>query len=232
MSNRSPIVWSPVSMPGLPPWATCRPKLTAFMPRWRPPEPRSSCCACRSCVTVAVVLGALVLVDRWLKRMPAWSGTWRRFFALVIAAAAGTGDRLHRGTSAWRNGPAAANAANLDRRGRCRPCRPRPSCDHVFLASRPSELPARSAHMTALVRDLSIAIGWAIVGVTRRCDLASLEHRAGSRRPDANRPGQSRSTSCLQGWYGDTNARWPPPLPGRAREAAGGPALPNYGRQS
>ena len=38
-------------------------------------------------LVVAVVLGVFVLVARWLKRMPAWGGAWRRFVALVVAAA-------------------------------------------------------------------------------------------------------------------------------------------------
>ena len=47
----------------------------------------------------AVVLGTFVLVNRWLKRMPAWGGAWLRFLALVIGLIAarllgGAGRRL------------------------------------------------------------------------------------------------------------------------------------------
>ena len=38
-------------------------------------------------LVVAAVLGTFVLADRWFRQMPAWGGAWRRFLALVIAAA-------------------------------------------------------------------------------------------------------------------------------------------------
>ena len=116
-------------------------------------------------LTVAIVLGVSVLVNRWLKRMPAWGGAWRRFFALVVAAAValvagfiaarllgGAGLPL-RTLRLWTVvavvGPIIVAAVRS-----------------LLMASRRTEFPERSAHMTALVRDLSLAFGWAIVGVT------------------------------------------------------------------
>ena len=209
----------------------CRPKLTAFMPRSRPREPLSSCCACRSCSLSLSCWACLVLVDRWLKRMPAWGGTWRRFFALVVAAAlalvigfiaarllGGAGLPL-RTLRLWTVvavvGPIILAAVQITPDGI--------AANRVPGALRPSDgVGARP-----------LARHW--LGNHRRYavrDIAALEHRAGSRGSDPNRFGQFRSTFCLPGWCGGTDARWPPPSPVRAREAVGAPALPNYGRQS
>jgi hypothetical protein len=113
----------------------------------------------------AVVLGTLVLVDRWLKRMPAWAGAWRRFLALVIAAAlavvigfimarllGGAGLPL-RTLRLWAVVAVVGPIILVVLRT-------------VLMASRPSDSPARSAHMRALVRDLSLVFGWAIIGTT------------------------------------------------------------------
>ena len=116
-------------------------------------------------LVVAIVLGAFVLVHRWLKWAPAWGGAWRRFFALVAAAAlalvigfiaarllGGAGLPL-RTLRLWTVVAIVGPIMVAVVRG-------------LLMASRPTGAPARSAHMTALVRDLSLAIGVAIVGVT------------------------------------------------------------------
>ena len=114
-------------------------------------------------LVVAVVLGVFVLVDRWLKRMPAWGGAWRRFVAVVVAAAAalvvgfvaarllgGAGLPL-RTLRLWAVVAVVGPIILAVLRS-------------VLMASRPTGSPERSAHMRALVRDLSIVFGWAIIG--------------------------------------------------------------------
>ena len=178
----------------------------------------------------AVVLGTFALVDRWLKRMPAWGGAWRRFLALVIAAVLavvigfimarllGRAGLPLRTLRLWAVvavvGPIILAVLRT-----------------VLMASRRTDFPERSVHLVALVRDLSLAFGGAIVGVTLLATLRLWNIGPGwAICYEQVLP--SRSTCCLRGWYGDTDAQWRPPLPGRDREPVGGPALRKRGRQS
>ena len=113
----------------------------------------------------AVVLGTFALVDRWLKRMPAWGGAWRRLLALVIAAVLavvigfimarllGRAGLPLRTLRLWAVvavvGPIILAVLRT-----------------VLMASRRTDFPERSVHLVALVRDLSLVFGGAIVGVT------------------------------------------------------------------
>ena len=116
-------------------------------------------------LVVALVAGVFILTNRRLQKATVASGTWRRFFAGVAAAVlalvigfvaarllAGSGLPL-RILRLW----AVVTVFGFIMLAAVR---------SLLLASRRTEFPERSAHLAALVRDLSFAIGAAIIGVT------------------------------------------------------------------
>ena len=143
----------------------------------------------------------------------------------------GGGDRLHRGAAARRRRPAAQNAAALGRRGRRRADHSRGPADGADgLAADPISGtlgPYEGSHPRPVA---GVRLGHH--RRHRRCDVAALERRAGTRRPDPNGFWRPDLPPACVAWYGGTDAPWRPPLPVRAREAAGEPALPNCGRRS
>ena len=115
-------------------------------------------------LVVALVAGVFILTNRRLQKATVASGTWRRFFAGVAAAVlalvigfvaarllAGSGLPL-RILRLW----AVVTVFGFIMLAAVR---------SLLLASRQTELQERSAHLAALVRDLSFAIGAAIIGV-------------------------------------------------------------------
>jgi small-conductance mechanosensitive channel len=115
-------------------------------------------------LVVALVAGVFILTNRRLQKATAATSTWRRLFvgvaaavlALVIGflaarlfASSGLPLRILR---LW----AVATVVGFVILAAVR---------SLLLASRRTKFPERSAHMAALVHDLSLAIGWAIIGV-------------------------------------------------------------------
>ena len=116
-------------------------------------------------LVVALVAGVFILANRRLKKASATSGAWRKFFASVAAAVlalvigliaarllAGSGLPM-RILRVW----AVMTIVGFITLAAVR---------SLLMASRRTEFPERSAHLAALVRDLSLAIGLAIIGVT------------------------------------------------------------------
>jgi hypothetical protein len=116
-------------------------------------------------LVVGLVGGVFLLSYRRLKKVTGANGTWRGFFAGVAAAAlalvigfiaarllAGSGVPLQT-LRLW----TVVTLLGFLILGAVR---------SLLMASRRTEFPERSLHLTALVRDLSIAIGFAVIGVT------------------------------------------------------------------
>ena len=115
-------------------------------------------------LVVALVSGVFILTDRWLQKATAASGTWRRFFtgvaALVLALVIGfIAARLLAGPGLplrilrlWAGVTVFGFVIFAAVRS-------------LLMASRRSKFPERSAHLAALVRDLSFTIGAALIGV-------------------------------------------------------------------
>lgn len=115
-------------------------------------------------LVVALVAGVFILANRRFKKARVTSSAWRRFFAGVAAAImalvigfiaarllAGSGPPL-RILRLWTVATIVGFVILA-------------AVTSLLLASRRTESPERSVHMAALVRDLSLAIGIAIIGI-------------------------------------------------------------------
>jgi len=115
-------------------------------------------------IVVALVAGLFILISRRFRSATAASGAWRRFFAAVAAALlalfsgfiaarllGGDGLPMHI-LRVWTTVTIAGCVTLFAVR-------------HVLMASMPAAFPRPSIHMEALARSLSIAIGWAVLGI-------------------------------------------------------------------
>ncbi|MFC5069069.1 mechanosensitive ion channel family protein [Flaviflagellibacter deserti] len=115
-------------------------------------------------LTVSLVAGMLVLVNRWLTKRTDARSVWRKFLASIEAAALAlvfgfiatqvlTGAGLPMRTlRLW----AVVTIAGFLILATVR---------FILMASRRTETPSRSIHLRALVRDLSVVVAFAIIGV-------------------------------------------------------------------
>lgn len=116
-------------------------------------------------LVVALVAGVFILLGRRFKKASAKSSAWRRFFAGLAAAVVALvigfiAARLLAGSSL------ALQTLHLWTVATVLGLIILAAVKSLLMASRRTEFAERSVHLAALVRDLSLAIGFALIGVT------------------------------------------------------------------